>query len=183
MLGESMKVLLRRVGDVPSAALERAAAVIVRELGLQTRLEARRYQPSLRAFDWSRLQYVASALLRELGPVDGFLTVYLVDADAYEADLNFVFGLALPGERLAGVFLKRLREEFYGREPNEELFIQRVEKEVLHELGHLLGLGHCDNPRCVMSFSLSIEDVDFKEAKFCEKCRRRLFAGDNQFVH
>jgi archaemetzincin len=49
-----------------------------------------------------------------------------------------------------------------------------VEKETLHELGHILGLEHCPNPRCVMSFSNSIYDVDRKEARFCEMCKKKL---------
>jgi archaemetzincin len=98
----------------------------------------------------------------------------LVNADAYERGLNFVFGLAMPGLGVGAVFLPRLRNEFYGWEPNEELYMERVEKEVLHELGHLLGLEHCPNPRCVMSFSNSIYDVDRKEARFCERCKAEL---------
>ena len=169
-----MKVLLRRVGDVPSEALLRAKGAVERETGLRALVEPTTYQPSLSAYDWERGQYVASALLSSLGPVEGFLTLYLIDADAYEAGLNFVFGLAIPSLGVAGVFLKRLKNEFYGWPPDEELFLRRVEKEVLHELGHLLGLEHCPNPKCVMSFSNSIEEVDFKEARFCEECKKKL---------
>jgi len=169
-----MKVVLRRVGDVSSELLVRAKEVIEEELGLESAIDPRRYQPNLMTFDWKRGQYLASSLLRALGPVKGFLTLYLVDADAYEDDLNFVFGLAIPPLGIAGVFLRRLRNEFYGWEPDEEKFFERVEKEVLHELGHLLGLEHCSNPKCVMSFSNSILDVDRKEAKFCEMCKKKL---------
>lgn len=52
----------------------------------------------------------------------------------------------------------------------KELFKERLIKEALHELGHAFGLPHCDNKRCVMVFSNSIKDVDFKGAKFCEGC-------------
>ncbi len=169
-----MKVLLRRVGDVGSNVVERAASAIIRELGLEVVIDPRRYQPNMEAFDWERGQYVASALLKLLGRVPGFITLYLIDADAYEDDLNFVFGLAIPYLQLGGVFLKRLRNEFYGWPPDEEKFMERVEKETLHELGHILGLEHCPNPKCVMSFSNSIYDVDRKEARFCETCRKKL---------
>jgi len=169
-----LRVVLRRVGDVPSAAMERAKRALVRELGADVIIDYKELEPTLKAYDWKRMQYVASELLKALGPLEGTLTVYLVDADAYEGGLNFVFGLAMPYLGIAGVFLKRLRNEFYGWAPDEEKFMQRVEKEVLHEVGHLLGLEHCPNPKCVMSFSNSIYDVDFKEARFCNVCKAKI---------
>lgn len=56
----------------------------------------------------------------------------------------------------------------------ESLFHLRAVKEAVHELGHTYGLGHCRNPRCVMSFSNSLRDVDRKERDFCPSCRRKL---------
>jgi len=171
-----LKVLLRRVGDVSTEALVRAKEAIIRETGLPVLIDYHKLQPNLEAYNWKRRQYLASELLKTLGRVDGFLTLYLIDADGYEEGLNFVFGVALPALGVGGVFLARLRNEFYGWLPDEEKFLKRVEKEVLHELGHLLGLPHCPNPRCVMSFSNSILEVDEKEAAFCEVCKKRLMS-------
>ncbi|MEO0185151.1 MAG: matrixin family metalloprotease [candidate division WOR-3 bacterium] len=47
-------------------------------------------------------------------------------------------------------------------------------KEVVHEVGHLMGLDHCSIPTCVMHFSNTIEDTDKKNVCFCDKCRRQL---------
>ncbi|WP_236953667.1 hypothetical protein [Methanocaldococcus bathoardescens] len=46
--------------------------------------------------------------------------------------------------------------------------------EFIHEISHVLGLMHCKNKRCVMSFSNSIIDVDLKDWKYCEKCLKKL---------
>ncbi len=171
-----LELLLRRVGDVPSQALERAKRALKRELDfVNVYIDYKSLEPVLDAYDWERRQYVASKLLRLLGRVGDVITVYLADVDAYEDNLNFVFGLAMPNLGIAGVFLKRLRNEYYGWSPDEERFMQRVEKEVLHEVGHLLGLEHCLNPKCVMSFSNSIYDVDFKEARFCNMCKLKIY--------
>jgi hypothetical protein len=44
-------------------------------------------------------------------------------------------------------------------------------KEAVHELGHVYGLLHCKNTRCVMHFSISLHYVDTKERSFCQSCR------------
>ncbi len=45
-------------------------------------------------------------------------------------------------------------------------------KEALHEVGHLLGLQHCQ--RCVMSFSDSPEKAKEKPSRLCETCSALL---------
>ena len=47
--------------------------------------------------------------------------------------------------KVAAIYPPRLRQEFYGLEKNEQLFLQRVVKEAVHELGHTFGLGHCQS--------------------------------------
>lgn len=96
----------------------------------------------------------------------------LLDVDAYVAGLNFIFGIADPKNKVALVFLERLKDS----EGLSSRFISRVKKEVLHELGHVLGLGHCGLRRCVMAFSNSIYDTDFKEFKYCNSCHTLLVA-------
>jgi predicted Zn-dependent protease len=38
------------------------------------------------------------------------------------------------------------------------------------ELGHAFGLAHCSSTRCVMHFSNSLHDTDFKKRDFCDSC-------------
>ena len=46
-------------------------------------------------------------------------------------------------------------------------------QEAVHEMGHVLGLGHCRAP-CVMAFSNSRDEARHKGCKLCESCRARL---------
>ena len=74
------------------------------------------------------------------------------------------------GGRVGAIYLSRLRQEFYGFISSSDLFQQRTTKEIVHELGHLLKLSHCDKRYCVMHFSNSLKDTDFKGYNFCDKC-------------
>ncbi len=85
-----------------------------------------------------------------------------------------VFGLADQASRRAIIALPRLRQTYYGLSEDTKLFQQRVLKEAVHELGHVFGLSHCTDRRCVMAFSNSLADTDFKSHEFCSKCRRQF---------
>jgi len=94
--------------------------------------------------------------------------------DIYAPTLNFIFGEADSESGVAVISIHRLRQEFYGLPPDEELLKERALKEALHELGHTWGLSHCPDPRCVMFFSTSLSDTDRKAAAFCGRCRSEL---------
>ena len=47
---------------------------------------------------------------------------------------------------------------------------EHLQETVIHELGHTLGLVHCDNPKCIMATHNDAEDT----GQFCEKCKNQL---------
>ena len=124
-----------------------------------------------------RQQYLSDHLLARLRQADApgvWRVLGIADADLYTPGLNFVFGQASLAGRFALVALARLRPAFHGQPEDEALFRGRVLKEAMHELGHTLGLGHCRDGNCVMHFSNTLADADFKRARFCSRCGRRL---------
>ncbi|MCC6011250.1 MAG: archaemetzincin family Zn-dependent metalloprotease [Desulfurococcaceae archaeon] len=138
-------------------------------------------KPTMRCFNWERVQYHAACLIENIKSVFQLVELlgkcYIVGIgylDGFEHGLNFVFGEADPQSRIAVVFTKRLKPEFYGEQVNYNLYFERLLKEVIHELGHLLGLEHCRSKKCVMRFSNSIAEVDEKESFFCDRCRGTL---------
>ncbi|HIH61383.1 MAG TPA: archaemetzincin family Zn-dependent metalloprotease [Methanobacteriales archaeon] len=92
----------------------------------------------------------------------------VTDVDLYAPHLNFVFGEAESPGKFAIISTYRLRHL------NKRIFIERVLKEAIHELGHTFGLAHCSNPFCVMYFSNSITDTDKKSYMFCNMCLKKL---------
>jgi Peptidase family M54 len=91
--------------------------------------------------------------------------------DLYIPTLTYLFGEAQLAGLCAVVSTYRLRQEFYGLPPDPRLLAERLLKESVHELGHTLNLRHCDDYRCVMAPSHSVEYVDLKSSRFCPACR------------
>ncbi len=127
------------------------------------------------AYDAERKQYLSSRLLAALGKAEqNSRVIGIADVDLYVPRLHFVFGEADVLSGTAIVSLYRLRQEYYGLAPDEALFLERATKEIVHEVGHTFGLGHCPDIRCVMHFSNCLADTDLKEVHFCHKCRPKI---------
>lgn len=94
--------------------------------------------------------------------------------DLYVNGCDFVFGLARPASSVAVVSTARLRNDYYGRVPDDTDLVDRAAKEGAHELGHLLGLGHCTDPECVMFRPRTLDELDRKRKTLCPVCREAL---------
>lgn len=82
-----------------------------------------------------------------------------------------VFGLGLISGKTCIVSTFRLK-----RGVTTKKTLERLEKVALHEIGHNLGLNHCENDkRCMMSAAKgTIKQVDFGIVWFCGKCKEQL---------
>ncbi len=142
-----------------------------------------RTMPPIHLFDKARKQWISDSLLDWLlesnNPDSTTKVLAICDFDAYSDELNFVFGQAQLGGRVAAIYLPRLRDQLdvCRSDENNNLFEQRVIKEAVHELGHTFGLRHCQINKCVMHFSNSLLDTDFKDDKFCKRCSKILKQG------
>jgi archaemetzincin len=128
-----------------------------------------------RSFDPSRSQYNSTHLLTSLldhPPAGGEAKILgVTGVDLFVPVLTYVFGEAELGGRAAVVSLHRLCPEAYGLPPDPALLGERLLKEAVHELGHTLGLTHCQDSTCVMHPATYAEEIDLKSASFCLGCR------------
>jgi len=102
-------------------------------------------------------------------------SLLVIDEDLFYAGLRFVFSVQDPEKSACMLSVKRFRPGFYGDTPNQKLLVSRSGKEAVHEIGHYIGLGHCENIKCAMAFSPSVEDIDKKEKNLCDRCKMKLF--------
>jgi len=97
-------------------------------------------------------------------------------------NLIFLFGETHLDHNCCVVSSLLLKEQFYKEKRNEKLFHLRLEKEAVHEIGHiLLGKKHCINEACVMRKAKTVEEIDFKSIHLCPDCKNKLKNLRNKF--
>ncbi|MFX0036139.1 MAG: hypothetical protein ACFE9I_10930 [Candidatus Hermodarchaeota archaeon] len=106
------------------------------------------------------------------------MIIAITDLPIYSSsndNIIFLFGETHLKHRCCVVSSLKLKEHFYHRTENNNLFEQRVIKEIIHEIGHLIiGSNHCFNKLCVMRFSNDVKEIDEKSFNYCNECKQKL---------
>lgn len=161
------------LGDVPPNLVEVLSVTLAKVFSARCQILPPQPTPAY-AFNVDRGQYSSMQILARMAASPN-LTAWKVLAvtyfDLYIPVLTFVFGEAQLDGACAVVSAHRLRQEVYGFPADQPLLQERLLKEAVHELGHTLGLMHCDDRSCVMSSSHSVEWIDLKTARFCATCQ------------
>jgi hypothetical protein len=136
------------INNVSKETLEEASMIIYNYFGYSTFvgeniiLPINYYLDGLNTID-------GNAFLKEYhSNTNNDLTVYITDKEINSRKIN------ARGVSYIGGNLMLLQQGTYMRET------------LIHEMGHIFGLNHCDNLKCVMA----IYNDEFDEGKFCDKC-------------
>jgi len=167
------------VGSVPRTLAEGVARTVSRSVEVPCRVLPTDTELELPQLA-TRSQADADALLHLLearARSDGSILVGLTMADIGSPVFTFFFGLARHEGHAALVSLARLTPAYYGLPENDAVTLERARREVLHEIGHVTGLHHCDDAACLMRFAGNVEALDVRGGLFCEDCRARLPGG------
>jgi|WetSurMetagenome_2_1015567.scaffolds.fasta_scaffold241326_2 archaemetzincin len=116
-----------------------------------------------------RSQYSAGKILRMVESVEGArFKLGVVQCDICTPILRFVYGESQLGGVAAVVSLCRL-----GHMELDRMYM-RAAKISLHEMAHLLGVGHCRTLGCLMDPSINLERLDALPLRFCSSCEYEI---------
>ena len=170
-----MRVDVVPVGDVPAAVKREASTALRSVYNADVSMQAEQPLPD-DAYDAGRGQYRAERFIELASRIGtGAKNIAITAEDLYYRRRNYVFGLAYLDGNGSVISTYRLQTSSDGgisTKSASEVFADRIRKEVIHEVGHTLGLEHCDNNRCVMNFSPTVREVDVKEEHLCGSCQR-----------
>jgi archaemetzincin len=169
----SNRILLANMGYKDRDILREIAWHVNRRFGVEV-ITSDLFFPECSSHGPERETYAASLLLSYLRKFSGddVRVLGITDVDLSFPGLNYIFGLSDPPSGVSVVSGFRFRSRD-GSTASERVR-NRMVKTSIHELGHLFGLSHCKQRTCVMSFSFTVGDTDYKSAKFCERCAHRL---------
>lgn len=167
---------VRAIGAVPLPLLREVARAVTLRLGVKSRVETTPMRLASDAYRPQRQQYRADMLLDDVDArvPEGEALLGVVGEDIYEPGMNFLFGISYEGRGSALLSIARVDEGERERRASAALRATRAAKLAVHEVGHSLGLGHCRTPRCVMSYSDHVAELDSESDRLCARCRERL---------
>lgn len=177
-------------GDVPASVRREVRSALRSTYGVDVTSQDAHPLPDS-AYNSHRDQYDSEALAEAAARFgNGDLNLGLTETDLYDPnegsmldvlkstdDLTCVFGVAFLDGNGGVCSTYRLRSTGGGRTQGQ--LSDRIRKEAVKQVGHMLGLAHCENSWCAMHYAPAIRELDERDESLCDSCSRAVSVSDD----
>jgi archaemetzincin len=94
----------------------------------------------------------------------------VTNQDLFAINSSSIFGLANFEMKIGIMSVFRLAQ--WQEDVTPSKIQERIMKEASHQIGHLIGLGHCELSSCIMSPSQTLEQLDSRLPMLCRNCAK-----------
>jgi len=170
---EIVLIMLSQIdADVTGLVRQKLANMFCRPVLVRYEISNLKY-----AYDAVRNQFISPRVLsrlRRLKKGRGDKIMAVTDVDMYSPGYDFVYGEADVQAGVATLSINRLLPETGDVSQKTDTVAERIIREATHEMGHLFGLGHCPNQKCVMRTCTCLAEVDEAQGGLCAGCFEQL---------
>ena len=164
-------VVVRPIGPIDDKLLRHACRSILRAYPMRCEIRTGRSELSVMpAWNEDREQLDARKALDILfrdHADDAVAELHVTALDIYETRKPYVFGLASLTDRVALVSLARIDNQ-------ADRVAKRLQKLVLHEVAHTMGLHHHEHRGCVMRQDPTARSLDTAPEQLCDRCHAEM---------
>jgi predicted Zn-dependent protease len=104
----------------------------------------------------------------------GVLVMGITNLDIYTTKFNFLYSLCSGTHSVLSYC--RYCAANTGEPPDRSRLMSRLRKLCLGNFGHLCNVERCSNPKCPLSFQMTIQEHDAKTEDYCPSCLRAVEA-------
>lgn len=134
-----------------------------------SRLEKSKFKSGLKYRSTELINYFSKNIPERINRI-----LFITFADLYSPVFARYYGEAQLNGKVGIVSGFYLNKNLGEGSKDSVIFMSRLKKEAVHEVGHLFGLTHCTDPNCVMNLSGKPGDIDVKSSSLCKNCSEVL---------
>ena len=109
-------------------------------------------------------------LMQKVSSKENVVYIGITEADMYNNNNNFLFGLARTGSNFALLSYCRYRAWFHRERESQSRLLDRIHKQLLSSAGFALGIPRPTDPRSARSYPNGLDDHDLKGTWLAPEC-------------
>lgn len=110
----------------------------------------------------------------ELRLIPGKIVVGVTNKGIYDTD-RYIFGFGWYNKGLLSIY------RFINTNKRPQKIRERLAKEIIKILALAIGIPHCQNKQCILTYHYSVVDLD-RNTGICDNCREQMIEHINQIL-